>query len=39
MEKNLIKEEGSTNGKPEDKLTLKKKDVALMTGEIAVLKA
>lgn len=37
----FLKEEGATNGsgKPQDKLTLKKKDVAEMTGEIAVLQA
>jgi len=33
------KEEGSQNGKPQDKLTLKKKDVAEMTGEVVVLKS
>ncbi len=32
------KEEGSQNGKPQDKLTLKKKDLAAMTGDIVVLK-
>jgi len=37
----ILKEEGGTNGsgKPEDKLTLKKKDVAEMNGEVVVLKA
>jgi len=35
----FLKEEGSTNSKPADKLTVKKKDVAEMTGEIVVLKA
>lgn len=35
----FLKEEGSTNTTPQEKLTLKKKDVAEMTGEIAVLKA
>ncbi|MFT7507459.1 MAG: L-ascorbate metabolism protein UlaG (beta-lactamase superfamily) [Acidimicrobiales bacterium] len=35
----FLKEEGSQNGKPQDKLTLKKKDVAEMTGEVAVLKS
>lgn len=35
----FLKEEGSTNGKPQDKLTIKKKDVALLEGEIVVLKA
>ncbi len=35
----FLKEEGSSNGKPEDKLTLKKKDVAVMSGEIHVLKS
>lgn len=34
-----LKEEGSSNGKPVEKLTLKKKEVALMEGEVAVLKA
>ncbi len=33
----FLKEEGSKNAKPTDKLTLKKKDVAAMSGEIAVL--
>jgi len=33
-----LKEEGSQNGKPQDKLTLKKKDVNEMTGEVVVLK-
>lgn len=37
--KAFLKEEGSSNGKPQDKLTLKKKDVAIMEGEIVVLKA
>ena len=37
----ILKEEGGTNGsgKPQDKLTLKKKDVAEMNGEVVVLKA
>lgn len=37
----FLKEEGETNGsgKPQDKLTLKKKDVAEMNGEVVVLKA
>jgi len=35
----FLKEESSQNAKPVDKLTLKRKDVAAMTGEIAVLKA
>ena len=34
----FLKEEGSSNGKPQDKLTLKKKDIAEMEGEIMVLK-
>lgn len=34
----FLKEEGVQNGKPVDKLTIKKKDVTTMTGEIAVLK-
>lgn len=34
----FLKEEGSTNGKPQEKLTIKKKDVAVMTGDIVVLK-
>ena len=34
----FLKEEGSSNGKPQDKLTLKKKDIAEMEGEIIVLK-
>ncbi len=36
--KAFLKEEGSNNGKPVDKLTLKRKDVAEMTGEVVVLK-
>ncbi len=35
----FLKEEGSSNGKPVDKLTLKKKDVAAMSGDIVVLKS
>lgn len=35
----FLKEEGSQNGKPQDKLTIKKKDLAEMEGEIVVLKA
>lgn len=35
----FLKEEGTQNGKPQDKLTIKKKDVAVMEGEIAVLKS
>ncbi len=37
----FLKEEGATNGagKPQDKLTIKKKDVAEMSGEVVVLKA
>ncbi|MCA9363869.1 MBL fold metallo-hydrolase [Candidatus Kaiserbacteria bacterium] len=35
----FLKEEGSTNGKPQEKLTLKKKDLSVMEGEIAVLKS
>jgi L-ascorbate metabolism protein UlaG (beta-lactamase superfamily) len=35
----LLKEEGSQNGKPQDKLTIKKRDVDIMQGEIVVLKA
>lgn len=34
-----LKEEGSSNGKPVEKLTIKKKEIALMEGEVAVLKA
>lgn len=37
--KAFLKEEGSENGKPQDKLTLKKKDVAVMESEVVVLKA
>lgn len=33
----FLKEEGSENGKPEDKLTIKKKDVLTKEGEIVVL--
>ncbi len=35
----FLKEESADNVKPVDKLTLKRKDVASMTGEVAVLKA
>lgn len=35
----FLKEEGATSAKPQDKLTLKKKDVAAMSGEIVVLKS
>lgn len=35
----FLKEEGANNGKPVEKLTIKKKDVAEMEGEIVVLKA
>lgn len=35
----FLKEEGSNNGKPQDKLTLKKKDVSEMNGTVVVLKA
>lgn len=35
----FLKEEGVQNGKPQDKLTLKKKDVTEMEGDIAVLKS
>lgn len=34
----FLKEEGSDTVKPVDKLTLKRKDVAVMTGDVAVLK-
>jgi len=34
----FLKEEGSQNGKPQDKLTLKRKDLTTMSGEIVVLK-
>jgi L-ascorbate metabolism protein UlaG (beta-lactamase superfamily) len=37
--KAFLKEEGSEDTKPVEKLTLKKKDVEVMTGEIAVLAA
>ena len=37
--KAFLKEESSEGVKPVDKLTLKRKDVAVMTGEIAVLKS
>ncbi len=37
--KAFIKEEGAGNVKPVDKLTIKKKDVSEMSGEIAILKA
>tara|TARA_B100000508_G_scaffold140158_1_gene140348 strand:- start:1592 stop:2224 length:633 start_codon:yes stop_codon:yes gene_type:complete len=33
----FLKEEGSTNGKPQEKLTLKKKDLLTATGDIVVL--
>jgi len=35
----FLKEEGSSNGKPQDKLTLKKKDVSEMSGTVVVLKS
>lgn len=35
----FMKEMGSDNGKPVDKLTIKKKDVQVMEGEVEVLKA
>lgn len=35
----FLKEEGSDNGKPQEKLTIKKKDVQLMEGEVVVLRA
>jgi len=34
----FLKEEGSTNGKPEEKLTIKKKELLTMEGEVIVLK-
>ena len=34
----FLKEEGSSNGAPQEKLTIKKKDVLAMAGEVAVLK-
>jgi L-ascorbate metabolism protein UlaG (beta-lactamase superfamily) len=37
--KSFLKEEGSENLKPVDKLTLKKKDIASMSGEVVVLKS
>lgn len=37
--KAFLKEEGVNNGKPVDKLTLKKKDISTMEGEIVVLQA
>lgn len=37
--KAFLKEEGSDNGKPVEKLTIKKKDVSVMEAEIVVLKA
>ena len=37
--KAFLKELGSSNGKPQDKLTLKKKDVAVMEGEVRILGA
>lgn len=35
--KAFLKEEGNQNGKPQEKLTIKKKDLATMEGEIVVL--
>lgn len=35
----FLKEEGIQNGKPVDKLTIKKKDIATMTGDVVVLKS
>lgn len=35
----FLKEESAQNGKPQDKLTIKKKDLSVMSGEIVVLKA
>lgn len=35
--KAFLKEEGSDNGKPQEKLTVKKKDLLEMEGEIVVL--
>lgn len=37
--KAFLKEEGSDNGKAQEKLTIKKKDVSIMEGEVVVLKA
>lgn len=37
--KAFLKEEGVTNGTPQDKLTVKKKDVLEMEGDVAVLKS
>lgn len=37
--KAFLKEEGDDNGKPEEKLTIKKKDVSIMEGAVVVLKA
>lgn len=37
--KAFLKEEGSDNGEPQEKLTLKKKDLLEMEGEVIVLKA
>ena len=37
--KAFLKEEGIDNGKPQDKLTIKKKDVSVMSGNVVVLKA
>lgn len=37
--KAFLKEEGASNGKPVDKLTLKKKDIAGSSGEVTVLRA
>jgi L-ascorbate metabolism protein UlaG (beta-lactamase superfamily) len=37
--KAFIKEEGSSNGKPQEKLTLKKKDLLTASGDIVVLSA
>lgn len=34
----FLKEEGGSNGKPQDKLTIKKKDVSAMNTEVVVLK-
>lgn len=35
----FLKEEGVQDGKPVDKLTIKKKDIATMTGDVVVLKS
>lgn len=37
--KAFLKEEGVNNGKPQDKLTIKKKDLIGLSGEVAVLKS